>query len=476
MKKSSLIFLLVNLLLITINGISFAQEQPENGPVYIVQEGDNLWSIALRFGVSLDELKVLNGISDEGQISAGARLVIPGFENMEISGILNTATAEFGEDLRSISRRTNVPVEGLARLNHLVSPAEIYVGMPVIVVESEETPPAGMRPILGSGMSLLELAVIRQANPWNFVIANLQDDTNKFLPGEVLWLPSAKGTSGGPGAIPDAVASINVDPTPAVQGRTSQVRIQGVSGILLFGSLHDHPLNFFSVEEGIYYALQGVHALLAPGFYPIMIDGELPGGEKFSYAQQIFVKDGGYVIDPVLTVSPETIDPAVTRPEDAQWQALISPVTPEKFWEGKFRAPVPPEFAECYPSRFGSRRSYNGSAYDYFHTGLDFCGNKTTDIYAPAAGVVVFAGPLTVRGNATVIDHGQGVYTGYLHQSEIFVEAGDRIEPGQLIGKIGATGRVTGPHLHLEVWVGGVQVDPMQWLEESFPFDTLAQS
>ena len=68
-----------------------------------------------------------------------------------------------------------------------------------------------------------------------------------------------------------------------------------------------------------------------------------------------------------------------------------------------------------------------------------------------------------------MIDHGWGVYTGYMHQSEILVEAGDFVEKGQLIGLVGGTGRVTGAHLHWEIWVGGVQVDPVEWLENSFP-------
>jgi murein DD-endopeptidase MepM/ murein hydrolase activator NlpD len=67
-----------------------------------------------------------------------------------------------------------------------------------------------------------------------------------------------------------------------------------------------------------------------------------------------------------------------------------------------------------------------------------------------------------------MIDHGWGVYTGYLHQSEILVKAGDRVEAGQLIGLVGGTGRVTGAHLHFEVWAGGVQIDPMDWLKEAF--------
>jgi murein DD-endopeptidase MepM/ murein hydrolase activator NlpD len=74
-----------------------------------------------------------------------------------------------------------------------------------------------------------------------------------------------------------------------------------------------------------------------------------------------------------------------------------------------------------------------------------------------------------VRGNATYIDHGWGVYTGYLHQSQLLVQAGDRVETGRLIGMVGNTGRVTGPHLHWEVWVGGVPVQPLEWTSRSYP-------
>jgi murein DD-endopeptidase MepM/ murein hydrolase activator NlpD len=130
---------------------------------------------------------------------------------------------------------------------------------------------------------------------------------------------------------------------------------------------------------------------------------------------------------------------------------------------------VDPAYAECYSSRFGNRRSYNGGEYLYFHTGLDFCGQVGHPIYAAASGVVVFADSLTVRGKATMIDHGWGIYTAYMHQSEIFVSVGDHVEKGQLIGAVGNTGRVEGPHLHFEVLVGGVQVDPLDWLNQEFP-------
>ena len=129
--------------------------------------------------------------------------------------------------------------------------------------------------------------------------------------------------------------------------------------------------------------------------------------------------------------------------------------------------------SECgFTDTFGHRRSYNGSPYNYFHTGLDFCynyNNEVNEIYSPADGVVVFAGPLIVRGNAVMIDHGQGVYTGYMHQEKILVEVGEQVETGQVIGIVGGTGRVNGPHLHFEVWAGGVQVDPEDWLMDAYP-------
>ncbi|MEK7682668.1 MAG: M23 family metallopeptidase, partial [Chloroflexota bacterium] len=114
-------------------------------------------------------------------------------------------------------------------------------------------------------------------------------------------------------------------------------------------------------------------------------------------------------------------------------------------------------------------RSYNGSEFIYYHTGLDLHGSSTTPVLAPAIGRVAFADNLTVRGNATYLDHGGGVYSGFLHQSQILVQVGDPVVQGQIIGYVGDTGRVTGPHLHWEVWVGGVPVDPLLWTRTPFP-------
>ena len=101
----------------------------------------------------------------------------------------------------------------------------------------------------------------------------------------------------------------------------------------------------------------------------------------------------------------------------------------------------------------------------------------TLPITAPAPGRVVFAGPLVVRGNTVFIDHGWGVFSGFFHKDTLNVSVGDMVETGDVIGTVGNTGRVNGAgdyagagaHLHWEVWVNKVQVDPLEWLLREFP-------
>ena len=453
-----------------------ARQSGADGPIYIVQEGDSLWSIALRFRVSIEDLASANGIGDQNQLTVGDQLIIPGLTG--ISGVLTTETVSFGETLTSLSRRHGIPIETLAQLNHLTSPAELYAGTDLVLLEQDAQTSASRRSMLAPGQSLFELGISQEASAWAYTNANGLEKSWSALPGDVLQLPvsdTPEGTDTAPGGLPGAIRAVELNPQPFVQGKTAVIEITGQDGMEMSGSLNEQPFNLFpDASINGYVVLQGIHAMTEPGLYPLVITGTLPVeapyfGAPFAFSQAVLVKAGDYVFDNPLTVSPETIDPAVTKPEDAEWAALTTPVTPEKLWDGAFQSPAPPPYNDCWPSRYGSRRSYNGSAYIYFHTGLDFCGGVGTEILAPAPGRVVFAGPLTVRGNSTIIDHGWGIYTAYLHQSEILVKPGDLVSTGQVIGKVGGTGRVTGPHLHWEVWNGGVQVDPMDWLEQSYP-------
>jgi murein DD-endopeptidase MepM/ murein hydrolase activator NlpD len=451
-------------------GSVIAQSDLPEGPIYQVQEGDTLWDIALRFKVPIEELQKVNGISDSAQLGVGTQLVIPGLEG--IQGLLETQTVPYGESLRSLSRRYHLPEGTLVRLNHLTSPENIYLGATLVVPSQSENVSSGRRVGLTSGQSLLEIAVLNGTNPWEYVLANDLPGTWGAVFGEVLF--TLDQDIDGPGALLDAIKDVTLDELPLVQGKTMVLNINGEPGMEFSGSLDGKEIIFFSLGDE-YVAMLGIHAMTEPGLYPLKISGNLPPGEPyfgegFAFSQSVLIRDGNYPFDPVLTVDPETIDPKITKPEDELWGSLGVTVSSEKLWDGIFQSPVPDIYEDCFTSLFGSRRSYNGGPYDYFHTGLDLCGGVGTEIFSPAPGRVVFAEPLTVRGKATVIDHGWGVYTAYDHQSEIYVEPGDFVQPGQLIGLGGATGRVTGPHLHWEVWVGGIQVDPLDWLEKSFPY------
>jgi murein DD-endopeptidase MepM/ murein hydrolase activator NlpD len=452
-------------LILAASTTGMAQEEHPPGPTYIVQEGDTLWVIAQRFNVTVDELARYNDIIDPAVLAVGAQLVVPGMP--DVRGVLVTAVVPYGESLRSLSRRYQLPVEDLSRLNRLTSPSELFTGATIILPESSAEHATTVRVSLAPGDSLLELALKQELNPWMLVGFNGLPGTWAVLPGETLRFPDADGLDG-PGALPASISSIEINALPFVQGGTVVVQVQSPSTLTLHGLLNGREFSFFSAEDGTYVALQGIHAMARPGFYPLTLQGSLGDGTPIAFSQNVYVRDGNFNYE-TLVVPPQTLDPANTKPEDELWYELAIPVTPEKLWSGEFISPVSPLFATCWPSLFGARRSYNGSPFNYFHTGLDFCGGVGAEIFAPAEGVVVFTDDLTVRGKSTMIDHGWGVYTTYMHQSEILVDVGERVEQGQVIGLVGATGRVTGSHLHWEVFVGGVQVDPMDWLEKEFP-------
>lgn len=441
-------------------------ETPPSGPIYIVQQGDTLWDIAVRFGVSLSELQAANGGASQN-IFVGDRLVIPGLE--ELSGTLVIQPVPFGETLRSLSRQYRLDPALLRKLNHIASPTELYAGYRLIVLQQEDQPSWNARAELAPGETLLELAVRQGSAPWAIARINALSGPSASLPGDVLYLPSGD-SSAAPTGLPASIVAAEITPLPITQGQTVQIKVTTTTPVSLGGLLVDRPLQFFPLEDDTQVALQGVHAMTPPGLYPLRLDVTQPDGSLQSFEQMVLVTDGYFIQDPVLIVDQLTIDPAVTEPESEQVQSITAHVTSEKLWQGRFQLPVDDQY--CLRSLYGNRRSYNNSDFIYYHTGLDFgiCSEtRPFDLYAPADGVVVFAGPLTVRGNATIVDHGWGVFSGFWHQEEIYVAVGDQVTPGQLIGKIGATGRVTGAHLHWEVWVNGIQVNPLQWLDETFP-------
>jgi len=438
-----------------------------NGPVYIVQPGDTLSFIASRFNVTISDLVAANPTLDPNVLSEGQQLVIPGLEG--VTGVLETEIISFGDSLRSLSRRTQVEDEQLKKLNRLVSPTELYVGISLIVPVQENQQPLSTRITPSADESLLELAVRQGSDPWTLASLNKLDGTWAALPGDVLYSPLESGQGNATG-LPSAFLSADLEPLPLKQGSTEVIRAQAREGAALSGMLVDQPLHFFQAN-GEQVALQGVHALLEPGVYPLLMEATLPDGSKQSFEQMVLVTSGNYLSEPIPLNDPSLIDPAVTEPELTKLTALTAPSTPIRYWTDIFTSPATDP--NCFTSRYGTRRTYtvinSNLEVDGFHSGLDFCGGEGLQIFAPAPGKVVFAAPLSVRGNATIIDHGWGVYSGFWHQSQISVNVGDIVQAGQVIGLVGGTGRVTGAHLHWEVWVNGVQVNPLDWLNQAFP-------
>ena len=132
---------------------------------------------------------------------------------------------------------------------------------------------------------------------------------------------------------------------------------------------------------------------------------------------------------------------------------------PERLWVLPFVRPVPGDVSSLY----GLKRVFNGQPRGV-HKGLDLRGPQGQQVLACADGQVVLTGNLYFSGNVVYINHGEGVFTAYLHLSEILVQNGDRVRKGQVVGLVGATGRVTGPHLHLSLLVQGESVDPQPFL------------
>ncbi len=166
-----------------------------------------------------------------------------------------------------------------------------------------------------------------------------------------------------------------------------------------------------------------------------------------------------------LTVDPSKAkfspkDRARIAKEAREAKRIYNTYTPTFYIDEPFGYPLHSKIT----SSFGNSRIFNGILKSY-HSGTDFRAKTGTPIIATNSGVVVIAKNRFFAGNSVVIDHGHGIYTGYYHLSKFKVKVGDFVHKGDVVGLSGATGRVTGPHLHFSVHVGGNCVDPLQFLE-----------
>jgi len=378
---------------------------------YTVQSGDTLFTIAQRFGVTVETLATLNQLADPSWISVGQVLLIPGATGTASIGATIQAQAAPGDTLVTVALRYGLAPEPLALLNGISLTTRLFPGQPVL------------------------LPVAAPPTPLHF------------------------------GAVRGITA-----PATLLQGRTGRLEIRTERPLAVAATWGDLPLAFTQAltDSLQQFALLPVHALQAPAPYSLTLTYTAANGLPLSHRQWINVAPGDYATQQIALSEEKSglLAPEVSETEFIKLNAIWTQVSPTLWWTGVFTRPIGSQYETTSP--FGTRRTYSGGAYatTSYHAGQDFGAPAGIPILAPAAGVVVLAEPLQVRGNAVVIDHGRGIFTGYWHLSEIKVTAGQSVTIGDVLGLVGTTGMSTGTHLHWELRIYGIAVDPMQFLAQ----------
>lgn len=227
---------------------------------------------------------------------------------------------------------------------------------------------------------------------------------------------------------------------------------------------------FFDIDptSQTWYGVAGVDIDTRPGRYTLSLSGVSLAGKRVAFDQVVSVGKANYPVRRLTVprkyteLDAETL--ARVKREQALRRDVFNRVTPARQWSGRFTAPV----SGAITAVFGAQRTFSGVRQS-IHQGVDYQASIGTPISAINSGTVILAQELFYEGNCVAIDHGQGLLTLYMHLSELKVKEEDRVTRGQIIGLSGATGRVTGPHLHLAVRWQGIYVNPAMLLEFLLP-------
>lgn len=223
----------------------------------------------------------------------------------------------------------------------------------------------------------------------------------------------------------------------------------------------DQEVRFFEAAPGgVWVGLVGIDLTVEPGAYEVDVRAAVGAGASVhaAYALQVEPKEfptRRLRVNPNFVNPPQEVIDRIQR-EAREVADIFQQASPERLWRGGFAAPVPGKPT----SSFGRRSVYNGEARSP-HSGTDFRAGKGVPIKAPNAATVVLTGDLYFSGKVVILDHGWGLYSYFAHLSSVDVAEGDQVTRGQVVGRVGATGRVTGPHLHWTVRLNDARVDPL---------------
>lgn len=265
----------------------------------------------------------------------------------------------------------------------------------------------------------------------------------------------------------DAVFKISLSTTQPIQGTLLRVTVRSSVALSnMSGDWAGHKIFVWKDDptETLFRAYTGIDIEAQPGAQQLRIEGQLPDGKPVACAAPFTIRTGHYPVEK-LTVAPEFVRPPPTeaarvKEEGERLHAIYEHASLERLWTGAFRFPLA---GRRRGGNFGTRRVLNGEPRAP-HSGLDIPAASGTPVRATQNGRVALAEPLYLSGNTIVIDHGLGVYSFYFHLSAINVKQGDDVATSALIGRVGATGRVTGPHLHWGLIVNEAKVNPLEIL------------
>jgi len=471
MRRSLALLALSLALASPLQGQAVPTPAPLGLTIHVLQRGETLEGLALVYNIPLADLLRLNGLSDAQAAQVGQRLLVPA--QVVASSTTQAYTVQSGETLESIANRLGLSLAELIQINGITDPNQVYGGqilqLPLSVglpAEAASNPSTPILHTIQSGETLFQIALAYGLTVNDLVAANGISDPTRIFSGQQLIIPANTSAPNSAAPLPAPLASLQVLPLAFTEGESGLLRFSTSSPTRISGTFLGRELRIISDDGLQHLAIIGVPLLTPGGVYPVALRLE-QDGTSLPYTFNVRILDGGYATSN-LNLSEEQmalLAPAVEEFELELLTGLTTPFTPQRFYAAPFSLPA----AAAMNAPFGTRRSYNGGEINRLHNGADFASAPGAPVYAAAAGRVVLADLLNIRGNAIVLDHGWGVYSLYAHLSSINVQLGDNVSVGQVIGSAGATGRVTGPHLHWEVWVNGVSVNPLQWTRESIP-------
>jgi hypothetical protein len=266
-------------------------------------------------------------------------------------------------------------------------------------------------------------------------------------------------------------AQVKVTPAVVVAGAPELIRVTAPGTTALTGEWLGHNLAFFRHGDS-WFALAGVDVEAPVGPSKLRITAQI-NGKPVDLTETIEIHAAHYRTSSI-TVASEFVEPAPEALKEIEEERKIkakvfAASAPEPLWQGDFRAPLPAVATDS----FGTRRMFNGKLAS-IHKGADFHAATGTPVHASNSGTVVLARHLYYEGNCVIIDHGMGLFTLSLHFSRIDVKEGQHVNTGDRIGLSGATGRVTGPHLHWAVRWENAYLDPVKLLKLDLTLGTPA--